>query len=277
MQNDLMRRLARRSHLAKKFGLHYVDGCWPHLEIDHPAGVVRLIGEAKQKVENGRVFLRGQVQQHNAMLPSLLRGDNAQSDTLREAEKDLAERIRRTIRVGRFDRQHLPALLQHYGFRTSWLDAVDNLFIAVWFATNELRPSADSFIEISPSSRKHGWLYLIASTAGKKKLQHVDLRIEYDALSSRPHVQHGVSLARLDSTEYDLRDFVIGTVRFPTSNFTTTGALFESSFLYPLPDADHTLRLLMKHRVNDIAAGIESKHGLPSRALGRVLQLQRAT
>jgi FRG domain len=254
MQNDLMRRLARRSGLSKKFGLRYVDGCWPRLEIDHPAGVVRLIGEAKKQVESGRVFLRGQVQQHDAMLPSLLRGNIADSDALREAERVLAERIRETIRVKRFDCENLPALLQHYGFRTSWLDAVDNLFVAAWFATNELRTTADSFIEISPSSREHGWLFLIASRAGSKQLRHVDLRIDYHPLSSRPHVQHGISLARLDSTEYDLRDFVVGTVRFPTRSYTTTGALFESSFLLPRPDADHTLRLLVKHRVNDIAA-----------------------
>lgn len=274
MQNDLMRRLARRSGLSKKFGLRYVDGLWPHLEIDHPAGVVRLIGEAKNYIKHGRVFLRGQVQQHDAMIPSLFRDHVADSKKLREAERVLVKRIRKTIRVKRFDRRNLPALLQHYGFRTSWLDAVDNLFVATWFATNELPTAADSFIDISRSSREHGWLFLIASTAGPGQLRYVDLRTKHHPLSARPHVQHGISLKRLDSTEYDLRDFVVGTVRFPIKSYTTTGALFENSFLLPSPDTDHTLRLLVKHRVNDIAAAIEKQHELPEGVLGRVSQLR---
>ena len=92
MQNDLMRRLALQPGLSKKFGLRYVDGLWPHLEIGHPAGVVRLIGEAKNYVKRGRVFLRGQVQQHDAMIPSLFRGNLADSKKLREAERVLFER-----------------------------------------------------------------------------------------------------------------------------------------------------------------------------------------
>lgn len=274
MHNDLMLRLARRSHLSKKFGFRYVDGCWPHLEIDHPVGVARLVGEAMQDAGNGRVFLRGQVQPHNAMLPSLFRGNSANPDTLRAAEQDLVERIRQTIHVGRFGRPNLPALLQHYGFRTSWLDVVDNLFVAIWFATNDLRPAADFSIVISPSSEEHGWLYLIASTAGSRQLQCVDLRTGHNPLSSRPLVQHGVSLARLDPTEYDLRDFVVATVRFPTRNLTATGSLFGGSVLFPPPADDHTLRLLVKHQVSDIAADIERRHGLSPQALGRVSQLR---
>jgi len=276
MENDLMRLLARRSGLSKKFGLRYVDGRWPHLEIEHPAGVARLIGEAKKQVDLGRVFLRGQVEQHGAMLPGLFRANNAAPDTLREAEKVLTDRIRHSIPVTRFDRADLPALLQHYGFRTSWLDAVDNLFVAAWFGANELRTTTDSFIEISPSSRKHGWLFLIATRSGPKQLRHVDLRIEHHPLSSRPHVQHGISLTTLDSTEYDLREFVVGTVRFPIIGYTTTGALFESSFLFPRLDDDHTLRLLVKHRVNDIAAEIEKQYKLADGSLGRVSRLRSA-
>jgi len=276
MHNDLMRRLADRSDLAKKFGIRYFDGRWPYLEIDKPVGVARLIGEAMQKVGKGRVFLRGQVQHHNAMVSSLFRGDDAH-DTLRAAEKDLVGRIRQKIGVGRFKRWYLPALLQHYGFRTSWLDVVDNLFVAVWFATHKLTAEADSTLKISEASEKHGWLYLIAPTAGSRRLRCVDLRTKHNPLSSRPQVQHGVSLAPRDPSEYDLRDFVVATVRFPTEEFTTTGSLFENSFLFPPPAADHTLKLLVKHGVNDIAVHIEKRHGLSQEALGRVSLVQSAT
>ncbi|MBI3664342.1 MAG: FRG domain-containing protein [Acidobacteria bacterium] len=274
MEDDLMRLLARRSGLSKKFGLCYVEGPWPHLEVDHPAGVARLIGEAKKQVDPGRVFLRGQVEQHHAMLPGLFRANKVDPNTLKEAERELADRIRHSIPVKRFESGDLPALLQHYGFRTSWLDAVDNFFVAAWFGANELLTTADCFIEITPSSKQHGWLFLIATRAGSRQLRHVDLRIEHHALSSRPHIQHGISLTGFDSKEYDLRDFVVGTVRFPISRYTTTGALFESSFLFPGTDDDHTLRLLVKHRVNDIAAAVEKKYELSDGTLGRVSRLR---
>jgi len=252
--------------------IRYVDGCWPYLEIDQPVGVVRLIGEAMQDAGNGRVFLRGQVQHHDAMLPSLFRCNSASPDTLRAAEKDLAERVRQTIRVRRFDRENPPAILQHYGFRTSWLDVLDNLFVAVWFAAHMLTAAADPPIEISPSPEEHGWLYLIASTAGPRHLRCVDLGTGHHPLSARPHAQHGFSLAQLDPTECDLRDFVVATVRFPTKNFTVAGRLFEGSFLFPALAADHTLRLLVKYRANDMAADIERNYGLLPKALGRVSQ-----
>jgi hypothetical protein len=258
MQSDLMRELAGRHGFSEKFGIRYVDGAWPYLEIDHPAGAVRFIGEAKKKLRGDRVFLRGQVQQHCAMLPSLFRGKTANADAMKEAEKDLANRVRETIQVRRFDREDLPALLQHYGFRTSWLDAVDNLFVAAWFASNEVKTERE-FIQISPSAAEYGWLFLISSRHGSEQLRHVDLRVKHHPLSARPHVQHGISLARKDPKEYDLRDFVVGTIRIPIRNYTTTGTLFQDSFLFPDLDADHTLRLLMRHQVNKFAVEIEKQ------------------
>src|SRR5437879_581155 len=72
LDRDLMRKLARRSALSIKFGLRYVDGEWPYLDIEHPVGVARLVGEAKRNGKSDRVFIRGQVRHHHAMLPSLL-------------------------------------------------------------------------------------------------------------------------------------------------------------------------------------------------------------
>jgi hypothetical protein len=111
------------------------------------------------------------------------------------------------------------------------LDAVDNRFVAVWFATHALRLTTGSSIEISPDSEEQGWLYLIASTAGSKHLRYVDFRTAHNPLSSRPHIRRGISLAPLDPTEYGLRDFVVATVRFRTRNFTVAGPLFRGSSL----------------------------------------------
>lgn len=277
MQNGLMRMLACRASFSRKFGVRYVDGPWPYLEINNPGGVARLVGEAKKKVHPDRVFLRGQVEHHDAMLPGLFRLSTTDPNILREAERTLIDRIRRSIPVKRFDRVDLSALLQHYGFRTSWLDAVDNLFVAAWFATNRVLTGSDSVIEVCAPSTPYGWLFLIATRPGSKGLRHVDLRVDHHPLSSRPHVQHGISLTGLDPGNCDLRGFIIATVRIPIQGYTTAGALFESSFLFPGREADHTLRLLVKHGANEIAASVEEEYKLSAGTLGRVSQLRAAS
>ncbi len=145
-----MARLAARSGLRTKFGLKFIDDpIWPYLDIQKPLGVARLVGEAKQSVRDGQVLLRGQTEHFQAMRPSLLRDAEADAVQVRRgAERQLATAIR-SIRAKRFQRAHLPALLQHYGFQTTWLDVVDNLFVATWFATHELQP-VDGFYRIVP-------------------------------------------------------------------------------------------------------------------------------
>ena len=100
----------------------------------------------------------------------------------------------------------------------------------------------------------------------------MDLRREHHPLSTRPHVQHGISLIPKDPRIVDLRRFVVATVRLPVAKFTTAGTLFENVFLVPPMSADHTLKLLLKHNANKMAASAEAKHRIPNGTLGRVLQ-----
>lgn len=271
-----MSNLAQREPFSKKFGVRFVDQQWPYLEIKHPAGVARLIGEAKRLLGVGRVFLRGQVDHHDKMLPSLFRNSDADPQDLLAAEARFANRVSQEIPVKRFRGVKLPALLQHYGFRTSWLDAVDNIFIASWFATREFRRKSDSSTEVVNSTKKYAWLFLIATKLGSNELSNLDLRLESHPLSTRPHIQHGISLRPSNSTGEDLCNFVVATVRFPIANYTTTGALFTDALLFPGPDVDHTLRLLLDHHVDDLAAEVEQNHGLSEGTLGRTLRV-RAT
>lgn len=271
---SVMKEVAQRGSFCRKFGVRYVDLEWPYLEIRHPAGVARLIGEAKRLHGEGRVFLRGQVDHHRKMLPSLFRNSDADPQVLLAAEAEFANRVSQEIPARRFRGIELPALLQHYGFRTSWLDAVDNIFIASWFATTELRTLSNSSTEVINFTREYAWLFLIATKVGSNELNNLDLRLMSHPLSTRPHVQHGISLRPFNSTGQDLRDFVIGTVRFPVGNYTTTGALFAGTFLFPGPEVDHTLRLLVKHQIDDLAAEVEKNNKLSEGSLGRTLRVQ---
>jgi hypothetical protein len=274
MERDLMQRLAKRTGLAKKFGVRYVDEEWPYLIVQHPVGAVRVVGEAKgERTGNGLVFLRGQVKHYSEMRPSLFRGvSDSDIPTLRSAERALTHAICHIIPQERFKRPNLPALLQHYGFKTSWLDVVDNLFIAAWFAGRMLRTGEDGSLRADRSTAAYGWLYLITTEHSGLHLRIVDLRRDHHPLSARPHVQHGVSLAAPDEFVVDLRQFIIATLRIPLRPYSTSGALFDPSVIIPPSTVDDTLRILLKADVNRIAATIEERSGLSEGALGRVFE-----
>lgn len=272
MNTALMERLARRGGFAKRFGVEYVDGPWPHLNVGSPSGVARVVGEAKRDAYPGRVFVRGQASHHNAMLPSVFRRAAADTACLRSAETEFVAKVRERIKVRRFQAANTAALLQHYGFRTTWLDAVDNLFVAYWFAEHELSANAEGFLKICKSGESWGWLFLLHPPIMARV---VDLRTEHHPLSARPHVQHGVSLTDQPDADPDLREWVVATVRTPVAD-STGGTLFTASCLFPPGSGDHTLRLLLKHKVNELAAAVEQGHGLALETLGRTSQYEDA-
>src|SRR5439155_13911771 len=110
------------------------------------------------------------------------------------AERDFAAKLAESA-PKRFGRPHLPALLQHYGVRTSWLDVVDNLYVAIWFATHTRSGGAWT----GKSSGDYGWLYFISTTYSTSCLTVVDFRDSHHHLSTRPHAQHGLSVTRSDN------------------------------------------------------------------------------
>lgn len=268
-----MKSLARRKRFATKIGVEYVDGSWPYLTVENPIGVARVVGEAKRAADHGvGVFVRGQVSHHSAMTPSLFRTAKVEPHVLRRAEHDFITTIAKRVAVGRFKRANVAALLQHYGFRTTWLDAVDNLFVAYWFAAHEICIDAEGAITVSASKESSGWIYVLRPVAGCRV---VDLRTQHHPLSARPHVQHGISIAAQENDGPDLRESVVATIRTPIKG-TTAGMLFDNAHLFPSETLDHTLHLLLKHRVNDVAQSIEATYGLAVGSLGRISWLRAA-
>lgn len=260
-----MKRLARRGGLAKRLGVEYIDEAWPYLKVESGVGVARVVGEAKRDSRcDGRVFVRGQVENHGAMCPALFRGATSDVVCLSSAEKEFIAKVGERINVGRFKAPNTAALLQHYGFRTTWLDVLDNLFVAYWFASHKISVKPGGLIEIRKSKAPSGWLFLIQPPAAASV---VDLRIEHHPLSARPHVQHGVSITGQLGSFADYREWIVATIRTPVVG-STGGALFTGSALFPSATADHTLKLLLKHTASELAAQVAQAHGLAASALG---------
>lgn len=274
---------ANRKYLVqKKLVRYYKDEYWPFIQIEDPVVLARFVSFIKQAVcrkdDTGWVFFRGQCKYHNSMIPSLFRRSKniITINSLVKAQDALMDKIRKNFDVKRFQHDYLPSLLQHYGIKTSWLDLVDNLYIAIWFASNKTTQNGERVGRIitENSKEKYGWIYLIANHDFKgSNLKSIDLRTNHHSLSVRPHAQHGISVTRSNHSwndaNIDLKDFVVATVRFPLSKkWHVSGYIASSSYLFPSPYFDNTLKVLKNKKMSRIISEVESDFVLPKGTLG---------
>jgi len=145
------------------------------LTISDPHNLTQISGYIRFAASPGRTYFRGESSLHTTILPSLLRDGPAvvtarsletRSKRIQEYIDDLsgsqctctAHNARRNHRL-KYHESHrcdgtiprkpkgslvpgtyraaIEPLLQHYGIRTRWLDLVDNIWIALWFACHE--------------------------------------------------------------------------------------------------------------------------------------------
>jgi len=276
--SEVMQRFAERKYLSKRHHLAYCfNGGWPYLALDSPLLLARFNAEIRQAVvarrPSARVYCRGQDRHFDYMRPGLFRppNDRYPPQCLLAAERDFAAELAIGSAAQRFRRPHLPALLQHYGIRTSWLDVVDNLYVAIWFATHIKR--GDAWID--KRSGDCGWLYFISTANSTSCLTVMDFRDSHHHLSTRPHSQHGVSVTRSDNKWSDTRlgfeEFVVATVRLRCScKWRLYGFMASKEFLFPNETEDNTLRLLRRPRSSSLLHKIEKKHGFRSGTLGNL-------
>ena len=184
-----------------------------HVETPHAltqaAGYLKYIGGQQGK----GIFFRGQTRLHNALIPSLFRGISSQkADNFRK--KQLNEAIRAIVSLSRMLRTvpeyaHEP-LLQHYGLRTTWIDLVDNVWVALWFACFHAHGSGPlgqylHFERRAGEDPRVQYAYVLlvvvdapgpsVYTPGLQRgseTEVIDLRIACPSTFLRPHAQHGV-------------------------------------------------------------------------------------
>ncbi|MEK7992938.1 MAG: FRG domain-containing protein, partial [Planctomycetota bacterium] len=221
--------------------------------------------------------MRGQAENYPGMVPGLFRPPTNAIDhkLLAKGEAQFEKAIRKQVRLGRFQRPHLAALLQHYGYRTTWLDVVDNLWTAVWFATHSMEPPGKRVRHATPRPKGSGWLYFLAADGQNTGCTAIDLRETHHGLSLRPHAQSGWSIRASGIALTDLNNSVVGCVEFPLGDrWAFGGHLGSSEFLFPPEGLDDTLKRLIEKRGDEIAANVETHLALPKGALGRLYMVQ---
>ena len=226
------RHLRRKTIAGRRIALEYRESGRPRLYCDEPAVVARFVSTVRQEVHRrwpeATILLRGQTHDHSGMLPALFRDPGpTPQEALLAAEAYLEEGVHRLMRPRkRFERANLAALLQHYGVRTSWLDVLDDLRAAVWFATHEIPGGV-----VTRRTCGTGWIYMLSCDPRSGFLDVIDLRVAHQELSLRPHTQQGFSIRGKDR---DLNGLVAATVEFPVSDrWILNGHLAEAAFVSP--------------------------------------------
>lgn len=203
--------------------------------------------------KNFKIYFRGQEKAFGPVYqPSLYR-----SCTRDCALMDRDGRIKRQIALARkcckwFKTANdavIEGVLQQYGMRTRWIDAVDNIWIALWFACHHAwtwNGDDSEYIHYSLRSpaqegdgEHYGYIYVLGFNSGytdySKKVRRkftpgmawsdsaemLDLRYAVPSLFIRPHAQHGVLLRSFKCLpnggvrfNRDMSDLVQGVIRF---------------------------------------------------------------
>lgn len=250
------------------------------LRLDSPIVLARFAAVLRQALRkessSATLLCRGQTRHKAEMRPSLFRSknDTHQVNQLLKAEQKVIEQVQ-ARGLKRFIRPDLPALLQHYGVSTSWLDVVDNLFVSVWFATHYYDKAKNAYFPSDPQSE--GWIYFISTHTSAGRLRFIDLRELHHHLSVRPHIQHGWSVT-LNDKDWDdcsrgLGSFIVAAVTFRReSAWKLDSGMFTQNVLFPSPEYDNTLKVLRETSINKILRNVERNCGLSKDSLGSLFQ-----
>ena len=185
----------------------------PLLHVETPHALIRAIGYLKHTVQPWeRVLFRGQNCMHLSLCPSLYRG--LTSTATQAARHAKVNQIVRSFSDPGGISRNMPEyayepLLQQYGIKTTWLDVVDNVWVAIWFAVHGAHSSGkhSEFLHFeerkATGAEKYGYILLIKvdedrNLSARKGMmvgnitETVDLRIAVPSIFLRPHAQHGL-------------------------------------------------------------------------------------
>jgi hypothetical protein len=266
------------SKLQHEFGEHLTDAD-SNSEVFHAPSAHSLIQAAgylkhtRAKYKKG-VFFRGQTRVYSTLTPTLLRGlqpGNATVNRQRLLSKFLAALESKREALKAVDPHCREALLQHYGIKTTWIDVVDNIWVALWFACHRAKTvgrGKEEYIHFEKrvpglADEKYAYILLLESAFfdlvdghpghyRDDRSETIDLRIAAPSHFVRPHAQHGVLVRRLSNSKLpvgDCRPLHVGTIRVDLAaalDWLGSAATLTSHALFPPAYYDYGYRELLE-------------------------------
>ena len=243
------------------------------LDVEESHALIMAAGYLKHNTLEG-IFFRGQGKFYEELRPALYRGidtDASKYNREKRLNKKIAEYRAACPAFSKFGSYAAEPLLQHYGLQTTWLDLVDNIWVALWFACHEAKSTRDGrFLHfqkrIPNQDNKYAYIYLIGTDLEKrrrdkpgywngKNTELVDLRIAAPSYFLRPHAQHGL-LFRCKGEEsgrpLDYKKQIRGIVRIPLEkafDWLCNGHTVSVHSLFPPAFYDNGYKILLQSGV----------------------------
>nr|WP_275253676.1 FRG domain-containing protein [Achromobacter xylosoxidans] len=159
------------------------------------------------------IFFRGESKLYGTLSPTLYRGISSSAAQSRRTNllKSAIDSARKTNGIfANLDKSAYEPLLQHYGLKTSWLDVVDNIWVALWFSCHRayaVGPVNEylHFEQRTEAKDPGGFAYVLLVSADARPVKRsppgvvigndtelIDLRVAAPSIFLRPHAQHGL-------------------------------------------------------------------------------------
>ena len=217
--------------------------------------LIQFIGFGKYiNNKHHNVLLRGQTQLYDgALIPSLYR-ERERLDSITQKYNKRMNDIRKNVKsFTQYERIILEPLLQHYGIKTPFIDLVDNVWVALWFALHQAKCktiNSREYIYYYNNDREYSYIMLVATDAVTlcddnggvyegTETKLVDLRKALPSYFLRPHAQHAYMIRKNESYPEDSSDLIIGIAKIPTvlglkwlgqNDFLTVSSLFPAAY-----------------------------------------------
>lgn len=259
---------------------------------------IQLIGKLKYNAaqhcgQSRRIYFRGQVELYGGrLIPSAYRysGKSSKIGAVNDRIDALIEKLKMSLN----DLAMLPApivegVFQQYGLKSRWIDAVDNIWVALWFACHRCWVTSNGDIHYErrdfrceKNSKPYAYVLVLEADLANgnvvgnggycrgKKCECVDLRCALPSYYIRPHVQHGVLVRPLSGHGKVVRDaagMVRSIVKIELADalrWLGDGSSFSVGSLFPPPHFDTGLQKLLMEE-SSVFAGEKNYDNSPVR------------
>ena len=227
--------------------------------------LTQFIGFGKYKNNQvGNVYFRGQTSLYEgAMIPSLYRG-KTRLDSITWKYNECINRVIKEKKIfNQYNRAVFEPLIQHYGVKTPYIDLVDNVWVALWFALHEAKTvpiNSHEYVYYFKSKAEYAYIILMVSDAKEETKKFgvykgenttlVDFRKATPSYFLRPHAQHAYMIRKNEEFPGDYSDLIVGIAKIPTSvgfEWLGTNEFLSLSSLFPASYFDSGYKILLKH------------------------------
>lgn len=242
----------------------------PVFTIKDMRDLIQFVGYCKYTNADGyNVYLRGQNDLYDGkMIPSLYRNQINLTKTGCEFRKRLNQSIKDLQILKNYDKRIVEPMIQHYGIKTTNIDLVDNVWVALWFGLHTAKSvitAGRENVYYSNSTKRYAYLIMMATDALNEKdrgiyegerTRLVDLRKAVPSYFVRTHAQHALMIKKkehdlnnITEDDVDYSDLIVGIAKIPVSiglDWIGNNKLLSVGNLFPSAYFDYGYRKMME-------------------------------